>query len=111
MNCPEAEIMRLMLGCDSPPMPEAYAAGRNRCYRVKWPDQRNLSPAGAEKYFDNYTKAFDYFERRAPNIPPAASTGPCNRTRSPLSGPSAGPGVTGAILVIPVGSRTGALAP
>ena len=44
-------------------MPEASAAGRNRWYRVKWPDQRNLSPAWAEKYFDNHTEAFDYFER------------------------------------------------
>ena len=47
-----------------PAMPEASAAGRNRWYRVKWPDQRNLSPAWAEKYFDNHTEAFDYFERR-----------------------------------------------
>ena len=70
-------------------MPEASAAGRNRWYRVKWPDQRNLSPAWAEKYFDNHTEAFDYFERRRGDIPPAASTGPCNRTRNPLSGPSA----------------------
>ena len=45
-------------------MPEASAAGRNRWYRVKWPDQRNLSPAWAEKYFDNHTEAFDYFEHR-----------------------------------------------
>ena len=28
-------------------MPEASAVGRNRWYRVKWLDQRNLSPAWA----------------------------------------------------------------
>jgi len=50
-------------------MPEASAAGRNRWYRVKWPDQRNLSPAWAEKYFDNHTEAFDYFERRRAEHP------------------------------------------
>ena len=50
-------------------MPEASAARRNRWYRVKWPDQRNLSPAWAEKYFDNHTEAFDYFERRRAEHP------------------------------------------
>ena len=52
-----------------PALPEASAAGRNRWYRVKWPDQRNLSPAWAEKYFDNHTEAFDYFERRRAEHP------------------------------------------
>ena len=32
-------------------------------------DQRNLSPAWAEKYFDNHTEAFDYFERRRAEHP------------------------------------------
>src|SRR5260370_8203130 len=67
--------MQLMVGwiriCSpvQPAMPEASAAGRNRWYRVKWPDQRNLSPAWAEKYFDNHTEAFDYFERRRSEHP------------------------------------------
>jgi hypothetical protein len=69
MNCPEAEITRLMLRLGFPVMPEASAAGRNRWYRVKWPDQRNLSPARAEKYFDNDTEAFDYFQRRLAGHP------------------------------------------
>src|SRR6476646_6086842 len=72
-----------------PAMPEASAARRNRWYRVKWPDQRNLSPAWAEKYFDNHTEAFDYFERRRAEHPTGRVHGPCNRTRSPLPGPSA----------------------
>ena len=45
-------------------MPELAPHRRNRWYRVKWPDERQLTPAWAEKYFDNHTEAFDYAERR-----------------------------------------------
>jgi hypothetical protein len=45
-------------------MPEVTAENRNRWYRVRWPDERQLKPAWAEKYFDNHTEAFDYYERR-----------------------------------------------
>ena len=50
-------------------MPEASADRRNRWYRVKWPDERHLKPAWAEKYFDNHTEAFDYFEYRRAEHP------------------------------------------
>ena len=56
-------------------MPEASAAGRNRWYRVKWPDQRNLSPAWSEKYFDNHSESFDYFERRRGELAAVTVTG------------------------------------
>jgi hypothetical protein len=77
-------------------MPEASAAGRNRWYRVKWPDQRNLSPAWAEKYFDNHTEAFYYFERRRGEHP----TGRVHRARAIAReahclGRLRGPGMTG----------------
>jgi hypothetical protein len=50
-------------------LPEASANRRNRWYRVKWPDERHLKPAWAEKYFDNHTEAFDYFEHRRAEHP------------------------------------------
>src|SRR4051812_32136988 len=39
-------------------MPEVSPNGRNRWYRVKWPDERQLKPAWAEKYFDSHSEAF-----------------------------------------------------
>ena len=50
-------------------MPELSAAGRNRWYRVRWPDERQLKPTWAEKYFDNHTESFDYYERRRSEHP------------------------------------------
>jgi len=51
------------------PMPELSTAARNRGYRARWPDQRQLQPAWAEKYFDTYAEAFDYSERRRAEHP------------------------------------------
>ena len=50
-------------------VPELSAAARNRWYRVRWPEERHLKPAWAEKYFDNHTEAFDYYERRRAEHP------------------------------------------
>ena len=52
------------MGRAVPAMPEVPAQNRNRWYRVRWPDERVLKPAWAEKYFDNHAEAFDYYERR-----------------------------------------------
>jgi len=41
-------------------MPELSSHTRNRWYRVRWPDERQLKPAWAEKYFDDFAEAFDY---------------------------------------------------
>ena len=45
-------------------MPEVSSVARNRWYRIKWPNERQLRPAWAEKYFDSFHEAFDYAERR-----------------------------------------------
>jgi len=50
-------------------MLEVSPTARNRWYRVKWPDQRQLKPAWAEKYFATHTEAFDYFEHRRAEHP------------------------------------------
>jgi hypothetical protein len=76
-------------------MPEPSAAGRNRWYRVKWPDQRNLSPAWAEKYFDNHTEAFDYFERRRAEHPTGRVHRPVRAENSNLLPISAIPRIVG----------------
>jgi hypothetical protein len=51
------------------PMPEVPPSGRNRWYLLRWADERVLKHAWAEKYFDNHTEAFDYYERRRAEHP------------------------------------------
>jgi hypothetical protein len=51
------------------PLPELPPDRRNRWYRVKWPGERQLQPAWAEKYFDTHTEAFDYSECRRAQHP------------------------------------------
>ena len=58
-----------MVGWSFLSMPESSADRRNRWYRVKWSDARQLQPAWAEKYFDNFAEAFDYYERRRAEHP------------------------------------------
>jgi len=50
-------------------MPEVSSVARNRWYRIKWPNERQLRPAWAEKYFDSFHEAFDYAERRRAEHP------------------------------------------
>ena len=50
-------------------MPELSSSARNRWYRVKWPDERQLRPAWAEKFFDTHIEAFDYYEYRLTKHP------------------------------------------
>ena len=66
-------------------MPELPASGRNRWYRLRWPDERHLKPAWAEKYFDNFPEAFDYYERRRAEHP----TGRASRPRQSQEKPPA----------------------
>lgn len=50
-------------------MPKVSSAVRNRWYRAKWPGERQLKPAWAEKYFDDPTEAFDSAARRRSEHP------------------------------------------
>ena len=66
-------------------MPELPPDGRNRWYRVKWPDERQLRPAWAEKYFDNHTEAFDYAERRRAEHPTGRVSRPVQSHEKPAA--------------------------
>jgi len=71
-------------------MPELAPVRRNRWYRVKWPGEAQLKPAWAEKYFDNHTEAFDYFERRRAEHPTGCVHRPAQSHEKPaVFGPSA----------------------
>jgi hypothetical protein len=50
-------------------MADLSAAARNRRYRVRWPEERQLKPTWAEKYFDTFAEAFDYAARRRAEHP------------------------------------------
>jgi hypothetical protein len=52
-------------------MPELSPHGRNRWYRLRWPDERHLKPAWADKYFDNHAEAFAYYQRLCAEDPAA----------------------------------------
>src|SRR3954452_9262123 len=78
-------------------MPEVSPDGRNRWYRVKWPDERQLKPAWAEKYFDSHAEAFDYFERRR-------TEHPTGRVHRPLQSQDK-PTVWGSVWILPNGPR------
>ena len=70
-------------------MPEASPDRRNRWYRVSWPDQRHLKPAWAEKYFDNHSEAFDYYQRRRAEHPTGRVHRPVQSQEKPPPGSSA----------------------
>jgi hypothetical protein len=64
---------------------ELSAAGRNRWYRIRWPDERYLKPAWAEKYFDNHSEAFDYSERRRSEHPNSHVSRPLQSQEKPMA--------------------------
>ena len=66
-------------------MPELSPHARNRWYRVRWPDERQLKPAWAEKYFDNFAEAFDYYERRRTEHPAGRVHRPVQSHEAPLA--------------------------
>jgi hypothetical protein len=65
-------------------MPETSPDRRNRWYRVKWADERQLQPAWAEKYFDTHSEAFDYFERRRAEHPTGRVHRPIQSQEKPV---------------------------
>jgi hypothetical protein len=66
-------------------MPELSCALRNRWFRVKWPDERQLKPAWAEKYFDTHAEAFDYAELRRAGHPAGRVHRPVQSHESPAA--------------------------
>ena len=68
-------------------MPEVATALHNRWFRIRWPGQSETTYAWAEKFFDSHSEAFDYYERRLAEHPPAACTRHCfPRRRRRLGG-------------------------
>ena len=66
-------------------MPEILPDRRNRWYRVRWRDERQLKPAWAEKYFDNHSEAFDYAERRRTEHPTGRVSWPLHSKEAPTA--------------------------
>jgi hypothetical protein len=66
-------------------MPEVSATRRNRWYRVRWADERQLKPAWAEKYFDTFAEAFAYYELRRAEHPTGRVHRPVQSQEAPMA--------------------------
>ena len=58
---------------------------RNRWSRAKWPDERQLQPAWAEKYFDTHSEAFAYAQRRRLEHPTGRVSRPVQSPEKPAA--------------------------
>ena len=66
-------------------MPELPPLRRNRWYRVKWPGERQLKPAWAEKYCETHTEAFDSAECRCAALPTGRVHRPIHSQETPAA--------------------------